>query len=178
MIARVMRLCAHRATSRKFIIGIVLFGLNTPENLSARTAAARSPHTFLASIVGIPLAKNEALQSFQIDTWDVRFKAVCHLPLGWRITAGGGATPDGTLAGEGGQGLVFLNTTNIAELHNIALITLDGPVLKTEIRSPGSVRPITFSGRARLITYGSDRTRSVKLTSANIRLIKGVRCPG
>src|SRR4051794_35617938 len=95
---------------------------------SVAAAPVDHPKTYLASL-RIPLRQGRSVESFSIRTWGVRFKAVCHIPYGWRIKAGNGASPDGDLEGEGSQGITWLNRRAVAagELKNLVLLTLLGP---------------------------------------------------
>ena len=137
-------------------------------------ARADQERIFLASITGIELAETEYLDGFSIDTWWVEVLAVCHLPPGWEIRAGKQASPDGAIAGEASHGVTFLNRASLSELRGLALVRLQGPVVR---RREGNMPP-TFSGRARIGRYGTDeRRREQGLTAANVGLAPATRCP-
>lgn len=129
------------------------------------------PKTYLMSVERIPLRADESMFAFEIDTWGVEFKAVCHVPGGWWIEAGRSATPEGSLKGRGSVGATWFRQTSPSELHNLVLVTLYGPIQRTDI---GDV-PATFKGRAKI--NGMDDERTIQLTSANVRLVPAGRCP-
>jgi hypothetical protein len=143
------------------------------------TAAAivDHPHTYLASLTGLGLRHGESIESFSVSTRGVTFKAVCHIPYGWRITAGNSASPDGVLQGEGSQGITWLNDKASGELTNFVILTLYGPVQRRDmpLDKQGSLVPATFKGRAQVST--GDGERKVRLTYANIRLTSATGCP-
>jgi hypothetical protein len=137
----------------------------------AAPASAPEGRQYLLSIVDLPLEKDERLIAFSFDTWGVRAERVCTVPYGWRITAGGDATPGGMLAGTGGQGVTWFSERNPKPLHNFVLVTLYGPV---QPEDQGDV-PATFKGEARLSTEQEER--SAPLGAANIRLVPAKSCP-
>lgn len=144
---------------------------------SAAAAPARVANAggiYLASLTGIQLGPHDFVDAFHIETWGVDFLAVCHLPPGWWIRAGKSAAPDGDLDGEGSHGVTWLNRPRLRELEGLALIQLDGPVQRDQ---RGSIPP-TFRGHVQLGRYGTDeRSRRMRLTAANIRLVPAARCP-
>lgn len=125
--------------------------------------------TYLASIT-VPLGEYERLQSFRIDTWGVRITAVCRIPPGWRIMAGGSAAPDGVIAGDSSHGVTWLK--DMEPLKGLVLVRLEGAVQKTDV---GAV-PATFQGTAILDT-GEDKDRETALSHANVQLVSADRCP-
>jgi len=143
--------------------------------LAAAPAPVDHPHTFLASLVDVPLKRGELIESFSIDTWGVEFKAVCHIPGGWRIRAGSAATPNGVLEGDGSQGATWFNRSSPRELRGLVLLTLVGPVQRHDIRDPPGAEPATFNGHATLSTDAGDR--KVRLGYRNVRLVAARRCP-
>lgn len=146
----------------------------------AAPAYAGQGRTYLASITGIALGPNQYVDRFTLDTWGVAFVAVCHFPFGWEIRAGRMASLDGVLAGQASHGVTFLNRARLGELHRLALIRIDGPVQRHEIRRGSVTMPATFAGRAEIGTYGTDEgrpRRQVRLTAANIRLVPAASCP-
>jgi hypothetical protein len=142
----------------------------------ASPAPADHPKTFVASIEGISLGPNESIDEFQIDTWGVEFKAVCHIPGGWWIEAGSSATPEGSLKGRGSLGATWLNQEGLRELQNLVLLTLYVPVQREDIRdsTDAVIIPATFKGRTNV--YGR-KGRVIRLTYANVRLVPAQRCP-
>lgn len=135
------------------------------------------PKTYLLSIVRVPLKPGDRIEGFSFTTWGVRFKTVCHIPGGWIITAGGSATPEGMLKGEGSLGATWLGGSSSRELDRLALVTLYGPVRRHDVGSltSGGVTPATFKGHALLSS--ADSERKIKLTWANIQLSPATGCP-
>ena len=144
-----------------------------PLMLSATSVAASDhPRTFLASVIQVPLKTGESMASFSITTWGVEIKAICKIPRGWRIKGGNSSTPDGVLEGEGSQGATWFNRGSPSELRHIALITLYGPVQRTDVRNGPDA---TFKGTA--IVSGEDGERKARLTYSNVKLTPASRCP-
>jgi hypothetical protein len=143
--------------------------------LAAAPAPADHPRTYLLSLAGIALKRGESIEGFSIDTWGVDFAAVCRIPSGWRIKAGGAATPDGELSGEGSQGATWFNRSSPGELRAFVLVTLSGPVQRADIRDATGVVPATFEGHARIST--DDGTRRARLGYRNVRLTPARHCP-
>jgi hypothetical protein len=79
--------------------------------LAVGAAPVDHPRTYLASIVDLPVTRDEGVERFSFATWGVDFKAVCHFPAGWRITADGDATPDGELSGTGSLGATWFGSS-------------------------------------------------------------------
>ena len=148
------------------LLALALAALPTPRDV---------PRTYLVSIVDLPLRADEALMHFEFATWGVRVNAVCRIPAGWRITAGGSATPDGEIAGTGSHGVTWFRDRRPAPLRNLVLVTLDGPVQPAEIRTSDGVIPATFRGKAEI--SDRDDTHWASLSSRNIRLVRARRCP-
>jgi hypothetical protein len=144
--------------------------------LALSMAAPEGPRTYLASIVNLPLRRGESVESFGFSTWGVRFKAVCSVPSGWTIKAGGDATSTGVLTGEGGQGATWFNKRSPASLHKFVLLQLFAPVQGHDIRSTTGVVPATFDGTA--VINAESGERKVHLTHQNLRLAAASRCPG
>jgi hypothetical protein len=153
--------------------GLVKFSLLLALAFAPQAPSDR-PRTYLASVEGIALGPQESLADFELNTWGVRFRAVCRIPSGWRIEAGGNATPEGSLKGQGTHGATWLNRKGIGELRNLALVTLDGPVRPVDARVQNGIVPATFKGKANI--YGR-RVRAIKLSNANVRLSPATRCP-
>lgn len=130
-----------------------------------------TPRTYLASIVDLPLGRDGALESFSIDTWGVEFVAVCKFPSGWRIKAGSSLTPNGTLAGEGSQGITWFRDPSPPELGELVLIRLSGEVQKADAANG---QPATFEGEATISTDDGDAV--VPLSNANVLLTPASKC--
>jgi hypothetical protein len=142
---------------------------------AAAQAPADHPRSYVASISGIALGPNESIDQFKIDTWGVEFQAVCHIPGGWWIEAGGSATPGGSLSGRGSLGATWLDRTALHQLRNLVLVTLYAPVQRIDIRDTGGhvIIPATFKGYAHV--YATDR--KLPLTFRNVQLVPAKRCP-
>ena len=149
--------------------------LSLPLFLAIASAPIDHPHTYLLSVGGFPLGKNESVERFSFSTWGAQFGAVCRIPRGWTIKAGSGATPDGVLEGEGSLGATWFVERNPRPLRNLVLITLYG-VIQHEDR--GAV-PATFKGVASISTDDSNHhdKRRVLLSYRNVTLIPARRCP-
>jgi hypothetical protein len=143
--------------------------------LAAAPVQVDHPRTYLLSVGGIALKASESIEAFSIDTWGVDFAAVCRIPAGWRIKAGGGATPDGELSGQGSQGATWLRHGSPVELRAFVLVTLSGPVQRADIRDATGVEPATFGGHATIST--EEGTRRARLTYRNVRLTPALHCP-
>ncbi len=139
--------------------------------LAAAPAPVDHPRTYLVSIVNIPLKPTERFSAFSISTWGASFNAVCRIPGGWTVKAGGDATPEGVLEGNASVGATWLVDKDAKELRNFVLVTLDGPVQRHNI---GAV-PATFKGHVVIET--ADKSRRVRLTFANLSLKPASRCP-
>ncbi|MBO9576914.1 MAG: hypothetical protein J7494_14380 [Sphingobium sp.] len=145
--------------------------------LAKAAAPVDHPRTFLASIVGVPLTDREYLDSFSIETWGVTFKAVCHIPPGWRMKAGSSASPNGDIEGEASHGVTFLDKKRLKELRNVILLTLYSKVQREEIKDGTGIIPATFSGKAHIGTYGEDDEREAPITYKNLILVPAKQCP-
>lgn len=154
-------------------------GLALACSLLAATGAhaqESSGTTFLLSVVDLPLGQNGAVKSFSLKTWGVSFHAICHIPPGWVIGAGGSATPDGELKGDGSLGITWLRSAELPELRSLALVSLSGPVQNDDIRTKdGGLIPATFKGKA--VIASGDKFKTAQLTAAHIRLAEAGQCP-
>lgn len=144
---------------------------------ATQPAPVDHPKSYLASITDIPLKPGERIEGFSISTWGVTFTAVCQIPSGWTIKAGGSATPDGVLEGQASLGTTWLNEASPKPLHNFVLVTLYGPVQRRAVDKEGGPIhiPATFKGHALL--SGDDAERKVRLSYANVDLTPASRCP-
>lgn len=153
---------------------IMLFALP----LSATVPApVDHPKTYLASITDIPLKSGERIERFSISTWGVTFTAVCQIPSGWTIKAGGSATPEGVLEGEASLGTTWLSEASPKPLRDFVLIKLYEPVQRRDVGKEGApvYIPATFKGHALL--SDDDAERKVRLSYANVRLTPASHCP-
>jgi hypothetical protein len=140
--------------------------------LLTASAPGDRPRTYLVSVVDIPLASRESMESFSVATWGVAFKAVCRIPGGWRIKAGSSATPDGALEGTGSLGATWFKTRSPDGLRNLVLVTLHDALQRADVPNGPDA---TFKGSAVIST--EDGERKVSLTYRNIRLTPATRCP-
>jgi hypothetical protein len=147
-----------------------------PIQLASTPVPADHPRTYLLSIANLPLKAGESVEKFKFTTWGVEFEAVCHIPLGWRITAGASATPNGSLEGSGSQGATWFKKGSPPELHHLALVTLYDAVQLENVRSlDGSiVVPATFTGRATISTDAGEQVAD--LNHRNVILVPARRC--
>ncbi|MEP9359358.1 hypothetical protein [Sphingomonas sp. KR3-1] len=132
------------------------------------------PVTYLAS-VSIPLGPDERISAFAIETWGVRFKAVCRIPEGWRIKAGSSLTPNGSFEGEASQGVTWIGRAHMRDLQALVLIELVAPVHRKEIHDANGSIPATFAGKA--VVETRDDQREAKIGADNIQLRRAARCP-
>jgi hypothetical protein len=147
---------------------LFLIALATAQN------AGEQPRTFLAFIDGLAIGPQESLVDFELETWGVDFQAICHIPSGWRVEAGGNATPEGMLRARGTHGVTWLGQGHLRELQNFVLVTVHGPIRHADPEVQGGVVPATFKGRANI--HG-DQARTVEITHENVRLIPANGCP-
>ena len=145
--------------------------------LMPATALPRGyPHTYLLSIIDLPVKGTQSVKAFSFDTWGVEFRSVCHIPGGWRIKAGSSATPNGELAGEGSQGATWFNHRSPSDLRRFALVTLYAPLQRADIGTAnvsGQV-PATFKGSVTVETDDGDKL--LPLTYRNIALTPATLC--
>lgn len=139
------------------------------------SAPADHPRTYLASVVRIPLRRDEALEAFTFETWGVTFKAVCHIPPGWSIKAGGSLTPNGVFEGEGSQGVSWYREASPKDFRALVLVELYSPVQRRDIHQHDGIIPATFKGHATV--WGDDADRKAALNADNIRLSPARSCP-
>lgn len=147
--------------------------------LAAPASAAPPKRMYLVSIVGLGIGPDEYINEFKLQSWGVRYKAVCRIPSGWTIKAGSSATADGWLEGEGSVGATWLRRDGASELHGLVLVTLDGgQSWKPERDKRGRiVVPATFYGDIAIIDGWTDRERKVKMTRRNFRFVPVRACP-
>ena len=141
---------------------------------AAAPAEGENSRTFLVSIDRLQLGSQERLTEFELDTWGVRFRAVCHIPPGWRVEAGGNATQEGRFIGRGTHGVTWLGQDQPGELRDFILVEISGPVRFTDTPVENGVVPATFAGRA---SISGPQARSVALSQANLRLRPASGCP-
>jgi hypothetical protein len=145
--------------------------------LAAVPAGAEAPHTFLVSVEGITLGRDEQITGFTFETWGVTPKAVCHIPNGWTIRAGSRTNPGGVLEGQGSNGITWFSDGSPRELRDLILVEFYGPMQADDIPFPNGsgVLPASFKGHADIST--DDGERQEPLTGRNIRLKPATACP-
>jgi len=145
--------------------------------LAAAPAQTHHPKTFLLSIGGIPVPRDEMIESFAFSTWGVTFKRVCSIPAGWTIKAGGSLTPEGTFEGYGSLGVSMPRSASPTVFRSLVLIELYAPVQRRDVHFPKSSgeRPATFNGFATL--SDGDSERKVRLSYRNVTLVPARNCP-
>ena len=138
---------------------------------------AGQDRTYLLSVSDIPLRPRESMYEFSFETWGVEFLAVCHIPQGWRIEAGGGPTFEGVLKGQGSLGATWLDKASLKSLRNVVLVSMFAPIRRVPVRDSGSsiIQPVTFKGRAKASGWTKDRT--IALSETNVRLTPAKNCP-
>jgi hypothetical protein len=145
--------------------------------LVAAPAAAEEPRTFLVSVEGMVLGRDEQITGFAFETWGVTVKTVCRIPYGWSIRAGRRVNPSGVLEGQGSNGISWFADGSPAGLRDLVLVELEGPVQLDDIHTAdgSGIHPATFKGRADISTDDGDRQDP--LTGRNIRLTPAMACP-
>ena len=143
--------------------------------LAVGAAPVDHPKTYLASIVDVPLKTDESIERFSFSTWGVDVNAVCHVPGGWRITAGRDSTPEGEISGQGSTGTTWYRERSPKQLKNFVLVTLYAPVQRNAFHQGTGVVPATFSGEATISDL--DDEHKALLSYRNIRLVPASRCP-
>jgi hypothetical protein len=131
----------------------------------------------LLSIEGIKLDGDGYVSGFSIDTWDIRILAVCHLPLGWTITAGRNLSFDGHLVGQASGFMLNLNSSQLGELKDLFLI--ETPDFA---RAKSPTEPPMFQGSITIGNYKKPgdpevEDRTVRLDQSNIVLKSASECP-
>ena len=155
-------------------------------SLACNCPAARSAETQLLSITGINLhplksgsqPTGQYIAGFNIETWDVRVIAVCHIPGGWTISAGKNANPEGVLSGSAGEGVAFLDADSFNQLTELVLVRVGdyNPIDKGDCTK--NCTPATFAGNFYVGQYGSESEPELqRLQPSNIRLTPARRCP-
>jgi hypothetical protein len=159
--------------TRQFIMAcLTLASLTT----AAASVPVDNPKTYLASIEGVQLKSGESIDKIEINSWGVVFKAVCHIPEDWEVTAGSFG-PGGKLMGEAGHGASQVRSKDEYVLRDIVLVELVGPVQKRDIRDNTGIVPATFSGFAQVQSGWSDGSRRAPITYSNVRLTPANNCP-
>ena len=135
------------------------------------------PKTYLASIVGIALKPGERIEGFSLSTWGATFTAVCQIPSGRTIKAGGSATPEGVLEGDASLGTTWLSDASPKPLHDLVLVTLYDPDPRRGVGNEGGPVDIPATLKGHTLLSGDDAERKVRLNYANVRLTPASRCP-
>lgn len=137
---------------------------------SAAAPAEEPSRIYLVSIADVALRPGERAVGFKILSWGVKYGAVCRIPYGWRIKAGGNATSEGWLEGEGTHGATWIS--DLSRLRDFALVRVWGPLQWTDKPIKDGVLPATFAGTLELSSG-----RKVRLGPRSIRLVPARACP-
>lgn len=154
---------------RRIAVGIAL--------VMVATGATKPPDppTQLVSLKLPPLRSDEYVDSFDIKTQGVEILSVCHIPHGWKVTAGIDDSVTGGMRGEAGLGVSFVSgkSGNLSQLKGLFLIRVINEVAKWD----GSLPP-TFQVSITIGRYGQDtRVRSRRLTAQNLVRTPAKTCP-
>ena len=132
--------------------------------------AQAAERRFLISVVPPPLAEGEFIGQFKFNVEGAAVLSACHIPFGWRVTAGMYDSNSGVLEGEGGLGgaLISKENRNFDQLNNLFLVEL----------TRGVEHP-KFNGTFEIGRYGADdrRGRKVRLTPRLLTVAPAVQCP-
>ena len=147
--------------------------------LVAPLSAAPAPRMYLVSITGLGLGPDEYIDGFKLQSWGVRYKAVCRIPAGWLIKAGSSTTAAGWLEGEGSHGITWLRRGSESELHGLVLVTLDAGQNWNPVRDSrgGMLVPPTLYGDIVITNGKADRERKLGMTRRNFRFVPARACP-
>jgi hypothetical protein len=148
---------------RLAFLGLAMFGL---------VSSPAYGKTYILSLRELPLEADESIESFSLKTWGVEFKAVCHIPSDWELTAGR-TGPLGKLEGQAGHGASQLGHNRLRELRGLAIVELSGPV---QTGQQGTV-PATFAGEAKIHSGRAATARTMQLSSTNVQLTPSGACP-
>jgi hypothetical protein len=149
---------------------------------SAHIAHATTPkpgNTYLMSLTGLKVGRDEAIDQFKIDTWGVEVLSVCKIPYGWQISAGKSADPSGLLSGQASLGITFINQKLLPSLKDLFLVKIEGKLDRRTVKFSNGERPATFAGTAGVWTYGSDDDGDKKrlFTYRALKFRAARRCP-
>ncbi len=132
--------------------------------------AQAAERRFLISVVPPPMAAGEFISQFKFNVDGAAVLSACHIPFGWRVTAGMYDSNSGVLEGEGGLGgsLISNENRNFDQLNNLFLVEV----------TPGVEHP-KFDGTFEIGRFGADdrRGRKVRLTPRLLTLAPAVQCP-
>ncbi len=132
--------------------------------------AQAADRRFLISFAPPSLTAGEFISHFKLDIDGATVLSACHIPYGWRVTAGMYDSNSGMLEGEGGLGgsLISKKSDNFGQLNNLALIEL----------ADGVDRP-KLEGTIEVGRYGADDHggRKVRLNPSLLKLSSATECP-
>jgi hypothetical protein len=138
-----------------------------------------APHGYAMQLISIhvQMSTDSYVAGFDIDTWDIRVRAVCNIPIGWVIKAGKDISPLGILSGSASGFMTNLNFPQVMKDHDLDdLFLIDD--LDHHRRSP--TEPPTFVGKITVGEYHRGRAaqdRTVPLTGNEIVLNPAKQCP-
>lgn len=131
--------------------------------VKAEAATAGTPE--LLSLQGLALKTSQYIDGFKIETLGVRILAVCHIPMGWHLTAGHGIDQFGELSGESQGGVANINKDGLSDLNGLFLIAVE----------PDTAVP--FRGTIRTGYYGRNLDQTRNLRPENLKRVPAARCP-
>lgn len=119
--------------------------------------------------LSVPMARDERIDAFEVETAGVEILAVCRFPALWTLSAGANSSVTGTLSGQAGYGAAMLATDDAASLANLFLV-------RVHARREGM--PPSFNGIATVVTSGTQpRERLVPITAREVLLTPAAECP-
>lgn len=150
-----------------------LAGLAVAAALLSGCSRAQAADAQLLSLTPPPLAVGEYVDGFTVRTQGVEILAVCHIPFGWKTTAGIEDSVTGELSGEAGLGPSFLSarSANLGQLDGLFLVRIQ----------PGQGDeglPPTFDASMTVGRYGDEAAdRTVALDASKVILAPAAQCP-
>jgi hypothetical protein len=115
----------------------------------------------------------------KLDTFGVNGISLCHLPPGWKLTAGRFSDPSGTLDAEASLGVSWLDRDRWTELDGLFHVEIDDYRKTDRPTSGGGSLPASFKETLTLGTYGADPVdwREIVIKPSNATRKPAERCP-
>jgi len=137
-------------------------------------SARAAPTMELLSLQMPNLGRNFYVSSFHIQTWRIRVREVCQIPIGWMITAGRNLDQSGQISGVASGFMTNLNDKQFGELRNLVLIDAPPPEA-----GKSATEPPSFQASITVGSYASPQTgdRSLPVSAANLMLRPARACP-
>jgi len=142
--------------------------------LLTAVSADAAPSMVLVSIQLPDLGPKGYVSGFLIETWRIRIRAVCQIPVGWMITAGRNLDQSGQISGAASGFMTNLDDQQFPELQNLVLI--DAPPTTAE---KATMEPPTLQGTITVGTYAAPQAaeRMLPLSAMNLVLRPAQACP-